>query len=198
MASGSYKGFSANVPDLLLYGAVGFVAYSIYKSVVKPVSDVTGAVSDTITGGSNSLLPQTKEDVFKSLTQSAIPGVEDLKQDIYKSAVSSLTGLPNTLSTGIKNVQNIITSPLTSPTQSTTTPTVINATPLLSTPAASGTSTGSLTSFSSTIRGLETVFPASKSSQPSYSTQPITYTNTSTGSTVTRGAGSLFSNKGFN
>lgn len=46
MASGSYNGAGIQVPDLLLYGALGVAAYFIYKSVVKPTSEITGTVGD--------------------------------------------------------------------------------------------------------------------------------------------------------
>lgn len=48
MASGSYKGAGIQVPDLLLYGILAVSGYFIYKMIVKPTSDVTGAVGDVV------------------------------------------------------------------------------------------------------------------------------------------------------
>ncbi len=58
MASGSFDGKtgSLNIPDLLLYAGLAVGAYFIYKTVVKPTSDVTGAVGDVTSsiGGATS------------------------------------------------------------------------------------------------------------------------------------------------
>lgn len=40
------SGYGIKIPDLLLYGALGFVAYSLYKSLVKPVSQITDSAGD--------------------------------------------------------------------------------------------------------------------------------------------------------
>lgn len=47
MVSASYKGMGINVNDVIIIGALAVGAYFLYKSVVKPTSQVTGAVGDT-------------------------------------------------------------------------------------------------------------------------------------------------------
>jgi|WetSurMetagenome_2_1015567.scaffolds.fasta_scaffold160703_3 hypothetical protein len=42
------KGFGIEVSDLLVAGAVAFVAYSAYKTVIAPVSKVTNTVADAV------------------------------------------------------------------------------------------------------------------------------------------------------
>ncbi|NTW33422.1 MAG: hypothetical protein HGB12_12510 [Bacteroidetes bacterium] len=70
MASGSYKGAGIKVPDLLLYAGLAVGAYYVYKMVVKPTSDVTGAVGEGFQATENaySSLLNTQTKNFDSLS----------------------------------------------------------------------------------------------------------------------------------
>lgn len=85
MVSGSYKGASINVNDWILVGALAVGGYFLYKSLVKPTAEVTGAVGD-IAGSSAETFDRGAEAVGSFFD------VWDTAFDKLKGAVEGIGG----------------------------------------------------------------------------------------------------------
>jgi len=55
MVSGSYKGASLKIDDVLVIGALAVGGYFLYKTVIKPTSDVTNTAADVFGRGGEAI-----------------------------------------------------------------------------------------------------------------------------------------------
>jgi len=101
MVSGSYGGASIKVNDWLLVGAIAVGGYLLYKTLWKPVGDVTGAVGDVATRGGEAL--GSGFDIFNTLFDKINDGVANIgegaqpidygniKQVTFNDSIQSIT-----------------------------------------------------------------------------------------------------------
>lgn len=92
MASANYKGFGASTSDWVLIAGLALAGFFLYKTFVKPVSDVEKSGTDLLTGTT----------------------------DLVTSGEKSLAGIWEGLSAGINNLANNVASPKTSNNRMTT------------------------------------------------------------------------------
>lgn len=103
MASGSYGGAGIDVPDLLLYAGLAVGAYFVYKTIIKPASEVTGAVGNITTGAGSIVV--TGEDAFKNMLKA--------EGDFFTQRINDFSGLLTGFSSNIDKIGDAFTDSLT-------------------------------------------------------------------------------------
>ncbi len=89
MASGSYKGSSIKVPDLLLLGGLAIGGYFLYKTIVKPTATIGNAGADLLdTAGDTG---ESFLNIFKSVFDKIGDGITKTNNNYYPTSTGSTT-----------------------------------------------------------------------------------------------------------
>ncbi len=107
MASGSYKGASIKIPDLLLYGALGFGLYYFWKTFQKPAADISQTGADVIGAAGNAAESYFNvfDDAFKWASQ-LIAGNNKNVITTKDNRLNQLTNDTISYKNPIKNIEN--------------------------------------------------------------------------------------------